>query len=80
MSFGAAAAKKATALRKPSIRSLYDKQEICAVPKACRLAKDVLIGYDAQSAGRFFRHPIQYFENEIRLPRIKEHFLMRAIN
>jgi len=76
----AAAAKISTALRKPSIRSLYDKQEILTVPKACRSVKDVLIGYDAYSAGRFFRHPLQYFQNELRLPRIKEHFLIRAIN
>ena len=76
----AAATKISTALRKPSIRSLYDKQEIFTVPKACRSVKDVLIGYDAYSAGRFLRHPLQYFQNELRLPRIKEHFLIRAIN
>jgi len=55
-----AAAKIASVLRKPSVRSLYDKQEIWAVPKACRKSKDVMIGYEAQSTGRFITHPLQY--------------------
>jgi hypothetical protein len=54
------ASAAANILRKPSVRSLYDKQEIWAVPKACRKSKDVMIGYEAQSTGRLITHPLQY--------------------
>ena len=53
----AEAAKKIVKHRKPSVRSLYDYQESCVVPMACRNDKAVMIGTEEISAGRILRRP-----------------------
>ena len=76
----AEAAGRQSVTRKPSVRSLYDFQTTCTVPSYCRNAKQVMIGYSAQSTGRLLRNPLAYFRNEVVLPSMLEHFLVRAMH
>ena len=66
--------------RKPAVRLIFDQQKTCIVPSYIRNAPEVMIGYSAQGTGRLLRQPLAYWTNTVTLPRMQEHFLIRAIH
>ena len=50
------------------------------VPRACRSANEILIGYSPQGTSGLLRNPLNYFKNEVLLKKMREHFLVQALH